>query len=349
MALPNRIQLPDSLIGEMLEYQRILNDYNRSTTGSASYTNPDTSATYNVLNGGEQALALSMYTTDPKLEDYIFSDDVYDEMKTMIEANTTSTKAKTTTGTASAYLLTTTNGFNFVDGNILPVIFHITNATDATINVDGAGIYNIIKYNEDISDFDNIEAEDIPKFGTTFLTWNATESAFQYAPKSGAIVKNVYHGETIISSNPTFEPVGVFDIDDAVINAEIISDSPNVNEHNVDWYLVELSGTVNIIFSIGTAYSGTSVKWSVVVYEKLKSNQQGLLTHDSTTDITETVTSVDKTKTTLLTSFKNSTATATHVSIAGEITNNTTLTFSRDHSSGTDGTSTIRWQLIEFN
>lgn len=81
MSLPVLIKLPDSLIEESQYFTTVTQNANRSTIGSESYTNPRTLATYSVPSGGQEALALYMYETNPALKNYIFSDDTYAEIR----------------------------------------------------------------------------------------------------------------------------------------------------------------------------------------------------------------------------------------------------------------------------
>ena len=92
--------------------------------------------------------------------------------------------AELDTGVAGAYIVTTAGAFSRVDGNTLPFIPANNNTGASTINEDGNGIANIIKYVDGA--WIDIEDGDLKKFQQVQLVWNASESAFQLAPKGGA-------------------------------------------------------------------------------------------------------------------------------------------------------------------
>jgi len=93
--------------------------------------------------------------------------------------------AELDTGVADAYVVDTPGTFNRVDGNTLPFIPANNNTGASTINEDGNGVATIQKYVDGA--WVALEEGDLKKFQQTQLVWNASESAFQLAPKGGAI------------------------------------------------------------------------------------------------------------------------------------------------------------------
>lgn len=129
---------------------------------------------------------------------------------TSIGTNTTNLdilrKAKLDTGVADAYIVNTEGTFSRVDGNILPFIPSNTNTGASTMNEDGNGVANIKKYVD--SAWVALEEGDLNKFQQVLLAWNATESAFQLAPKGGNPIKSwenatQYNNVGLISSAVT--------------------------------------------------------------------------------------------------------------------------------------------------
>lgn len=81
MSLPSKQKLNDAFIEEYAYYTSVVQNPLRTTTGAASYTNPRTLASYSVADGGQNALAIYMFETNPALRNYTFTDSDYTKIK----------------------------------------------------------------------------------------------------------------------------------------------------------------------------------------------------------------------------------------------------------------------------
>lgn len=148
MALQNKLPLPDIYTSEYIEFRRIAEKFNRTTTGNVLFTSTSSSVVYNTAsspypNQGEQGLGLMLYDV---LKDYIFANTDYDAMKTTIIANTKGTSDYfTTTGTQPNYVVTTGESYaSLPDGFKITIKPHADSTGTVTLNVDGIGAINCV-------------------------------------------------------------------------------------------------------------------------------------------------------------------------------------------------------------
>lgn len=213
MALPSKLKLPDIYVSEMLEFQRITQKYNRTTTGQYSFTSASSGITYNTLGSahddeGETGMGLLLYNISPILKNYVFDDVTYGDVKLSIENIETNIDSvetnvniirisKPDTGTANAYVVNTDGTFSRVDGNTFSFIPSNTNTGASTMNEDGNGVATIKKFDITSNSYVVLEAEDIKKNNKCDVTWSASESAFLLAPKGGAKINGTKTTKTI--------------------------------------------------------------------------------------------------------------------------------------------------------
>ncbi len=204
MAILTKLDFPSdgSLVSERDKYLQLYDQAGKSTIGNLQFTSTSSSTVYDTTstewdNQGEEGL-LGLLTygdrdnisySDPTMIIYNLDKTAYDAIKTEVETNATNLDiariAETDTGTANAYVVSTSGTFSRVDGNILNFIPANNNTGASTINEDDNGVATIKKYVDGA--WVALEEGDLKKFQQVQLVWNASESAFQLAPKGGAL------------------------------------------------------------------------------------------------------------------------------------------------------------------
>jgi hypothetical protein len=234
MPLENRFPIPDSLLGELGEYQRILNKFGRSTSTNVSYENPDTLVVTNTAgssqdNNGEAGLAILLFTEAPSnLQDYIYADTDYTIMKDSIEDNESDIlinisdiainldnidilrTGAVVTGTADAIILTsgTASSFDFtIDLNPITFIPTANNTGAVTVNLDGHGAVAISKP-DGAGGVIPMEADDFVDGTPITILRRVTGNFFLLSPKGGAndlskVLAQAYNVGTPGTGSPT--------------------------------------------------------------------------------------------------------------------------------------------------
>ncbi len=257
--------------------------------------------------------------------------------------------AETDTGAADAYVVDTPGTFSRVDGNTFSFIPSNNNTGASTINEDTTGAASIKKYVDGA--WVDLEEGDIKKFQKVDLTWNASESAFTLAPKSGAVIKSIQRGSGSMSTSSTSVniPISQVDLTKSIIRVTLRGSQTQparlfvAGKFNSD---IEL----NFQRVVGT---GVAVfEWEVVEFNNVKSMQSGTKTSvETATTITQAISSVDTSKSLLFFSFKSTADSSTVTGawlMTAKITSDVLLTWQRYASVGS-GTTTIEWFVVEFN
>lgn len=167
----------------------------------------DTSATLRALIGGGGVSAASVAEINTGTDNTKFASALGLEGSKYAEQDGSKNYALTT-GTATAYVLTTTPSFTPTTGTILYVRFHLANTGAATINVNGSGAVALQK---DLSTA--LVANDIPinseyMIRRTSTGWLVTDLGFAginlSARLSGALSDETGTGVAVFGTSPSF-------------------------------------------------------------------------------------------------------------------------------------------------
>lgn len=256
--------------------------------------------------------------------------------------------SKTDTGSANAYVVNTDGTFERVDGNSLTFIPSNTNTGSSTLNEDGNGLANIKKYVDGA--WIDLEPGDINKFQRVDVNWNASESAFQLAPKKGAVIRSIQRGVTTIPFNNNIINVTIsaINLNNSIVKISHIDNrvgtNPSADQGNVR---AELTSTTNLQL-VDNALSGSGgrdVYWEVVEFNNVKSVQRGNYSVNVTTEDIVNISSVDISKSIIFAShYHNSTLPDTAAFLLkSRIISATQIGFQTSLIRPT-----IHWQVIEF-
>lgn len=363
MSLPVLIKLPDSLIEESQYFTTVTLNPNRSTIGVAGYTNPRTLATYSVPSGGQEALALYMYETNPALKNYIFSDTVYAEIKSNIETAQTDianletdvdiiNTAVSDTGLVNAMVVNTAGTFDMAkNGNITPFIIPLfTNTGTATLSMDGGAVTGIRKA-DDTGTLVVLEAGDIKKNVPTQFVLDTVSGFFVYAPKGGSNIKSIQRGTTVITNSDTNVTISNVNLNNCLVKIKFARASTYISGQAI-YFLTsaELTSATNLLLKKGITDAGIAltVDWEIVEYNNVKSKQTGT-TNVTVQTINTTISSINLAKSILEFSFyTNSTSSGiSSALIAGKLSTSTNINF--NHSQDSSFIYYVKWQVLEFN
>lgn len=255
--------------------------------------------------------------------------------------------AETDTGVADAYVVTTGGPFERVDGNTLPFIPANNNTGASTINEDGNGVAPIQKYVDGA--WIALEEGDLKKFQQVQLVWNASESAFQLAPKGGATIKSIQRGVSQIPSGQSFIDVVISSVDELasiVRSPYTIQAGSNLNDVIIKCELIN-NTTVRLSRNNAPAFNSANIYWVVIEYNNVKSLQKGTYSLGvSGSEQTVNISSINVDKSQIFSSFTHNEGSSQidGSNLGYRIINNTTIGFE---------TGAIRpdihWQVIEFN
>ena len=162
---------------------------------------------------------------------------------------------------------------------------------------------------------------------------------------SGVNVQRGSVTDTTISENVTLSPA----VDTARSFPLVSVRSDGVGYSANDFVRAEITTTTNLLLTMDVAaVSGDDIEWQVVEYldAEVQTGNLSFLTTDSSK--TDTITSVDTSKSWLIFNYKSADGTAADIGqklVRGVITNATTLTFDR---SNTGQTLDLTYYLIEF-
>ncbi len=179
-----------------------------TTTWDATKKNlADTSATLRALIGGGGVSAASVAEINTGTDNTKFASPLGLEGSKYVEQDGTKNYA-VTTGTATAYVLTTAPSFTPATGTVISVKFHLANTGAATINVNGSGAVALQK---DLSTA--LVANDIPinseyTIRRTSTGWLVTDLGFAGINLSarllGALSDETGTGVSVFGTSPTF-------------------------------------------------------------------------------------------------------------------------------------------------
>jgi len=250
--------------------------------------------------------------------------------------------AELDTGVADAYVVDTPGTFNRVDGNTLPFIPANDNTGASTINEDGNGVATIQKYVDGA--WVALEEGDLKKFQQTQLVWNASESAFQLAPKGGATIKSVQHiTDTGFGTSATRDvSISAIDTNNSYV---IIYDMVNQATPNTSTISARITSSTNVRLTRGTTgSSNVKVGLIVVEFSKIKSKQTGT-TSITTFPTNVTISNIDLSKSILQCSTYSTSGSGDLRSVKyfASLTSSTNLQLD-SQASGV----VVDWQIIEF-
>ena len=173
--------------------------------------------------------------------------------------------AELDTGVADAYVVTTVGPFVRTDGNTLPFIPANNNTGASTINEDTNGVAPIQKYVDGA--WVAIEEGDLKKFQQVSLVWNTSESAFQLAPKGGALIKGTpQDGEVALTVVSLDVDIVDVDINKSIVEISNTSVSVNISDSKVSAQLVDVGGGDIKVRLQGDSGVNATVYWKVTEY-----------------------------------------------------------------------------------
>jgi hypothetical protein len=256
--------------------------------------------------------------------------------------------AELDTGAANAYVVTTAGTFSRVDGNTLPFIPANNNTGASTINEDGNGVATIQKYVDGA--WVALEEGDLKKFQQVQLVWNASESAFQLAPKGGAVIKSIQRGTFTMTGVADSITISEVDLGSSVVLLTFVS--PSANSPNKMIVKGELTTSTNLNLEVNADPLGddSKVQWTVVEFNNVKSLQTGQYTlQNDNIEETVAISEIDTNKALLFVSFNSNYANISSNGVAAfalssRIVSTTSIGFEVDLSN-----SIINWQVVEFN
>lgn len=263
--------------------------------------------------------------------------------------------AKTATGSVNAFAVDTSGTFDLTkNGNILNFIPNLTTtSTTPTIAVDGQTAKNIKKA-DDTGTMVALVIGDIKKNVPTTLVWDSVNDFFILAPKSGGSnIKSLQRGIASIASSGSFIDVTITSVD---TSKSIIKITPSCASATIVGNFIATAVFINAttirIERATTPAIVVPYTWEVIEFNNVKSKQTGTKTisHNGTYQtVNSTVTSVDTSKSTVFATWKNTTATdsSPYAVLDINLTSSTNISFGQRGSGGI--TTTIEWQLIEFN
>lgn len=200
-----------------------------------------------------------------------------------------------TTGTPSAYVLTSSQGTTeYYFGQQFTVQVHVANANNATINIDGFGARNLVFRNADGS-YSNVLANDLTLGGVYILMYNG--SNFEVLNRRQATSIEASSGT---NTNSLITPAGLRQGLNASGSAPIYACRAWVNFNGTGTVAIKESGNVSSVTDLGTgkyelnfttALQDVNYSWAGSASLTLASDANRILV-DRRADMTKTVSSL---------------------------------------------------------
>lgn len=169
---------------------------------------------------------------------------------------------------------------------------------------------------------------------------------FILAPRGGAIIKSIQSGETALDGTLANVVIDTIDLDNSYAYVTIASDGNAPSEKYVS---VKLTTSTNLQLEASEGEVGRIVRWFVVEYTKLKSKQSGSVSETVIgAEVTVNISSVDLARSILVFSYRSTNINSGNsIDIAGKFNSSTQITLLHEGSSSAT-TTTIEWQVLEF-
>jgi hypothetical protein len=250
-----------------------------------------------------------------------------------------------TGGTANAKTVTTANGNYSYQGNIiLKIKIDADNTGAMTMNVDSNGPVDLLDFEGNAFVGGDLLTGQLYTF-----VMNGAGTAFLNAPSGGATIKSIQRGITNIPANAfNIQPsISAVDITKSIIRITFVINNGSDPDETIVYGKISSSTVITIGRGNNPAFASGDIYWEVIEYANVKSLQTGSKSVNvANAEQNVTVSAIDVSKSELVFSYRNSTATldidSSHM--GGRIVDSTTITF----QCGTTG-GISEWQLLEFN
>jgi len=256
-------------------------------------------------------------------------------------------EAKSTTGSAVAYVLDTTGTFDLtVDGNRLMFRPNVANTGSATLAVDGQTAVELRKINDSGSPV-ALEARDLKQGVPVEFVRSVADNFFILRPSGGSNIKSIQYGSVsnIWSNTLTTVNVTISAIDPlkSIIISNFHTSASAINSAT----FAEILNSTTIRFTRGNGVNNVAnLEWTVIEFNNVKNKQSGVYVQSGNLVFENiTVSSYNIGKTILIATTRtgqNSTVQEMYSSLIKPVSS--TQIAIRSASSGETS-----WQLLEFN
>lgn len=335
-----------SLVGYSGGYADVEEALQAFESGGSGTIPPDGSITNGKLATDVKVGSLASLNTTVKTD--VVS--AINEVDGNVDTNTTNLDinriAELDTGAANAYVVTTSGTFSRTDGNILNFIPNNNNTGASTMNEDGNGVAAIQKYVDGA--WVALEEGDLKKFQQVQLVWNASESAFQLAPKGGATIKSLQSGIVTFASQQFIDvTVSYVDLTKAIVKMNIRPiGGDDDSRYNPTSVKILNATTLRFERRLGSASAKSEISWELIEFNGVKSIQSGSVAAGATTN--QTISSVDTSKSVIFVSFRQLDANLVTTFLYSKTAILTSATNLQLKGSDTGYQSTVEWQVLEF-